>query len=100
MRARHRRGSRERIGKRVSMLPGQCPVRPGHYESASARDCKRHQDAAALPAQNSEVVCVRTSNPPATKSVLALRLMALLWFALEIDSMDGQFFPAGMGVPW
>jgi hypothetical protein len=23
-----------------------------------------------------------------------------LWFALEIDAMDGQFLPAGMEVPW
>src|SRR5258705_11926404 len=93
MRARHHLGNQERIGKRVSMLPGQRPVRPGHYESASARGCKRYQDAAALPAQNSEADSARTLNPP------ALRLTASLWFALEIDSMDRRFFSSGMGVP-
>jgi hypothetical protein len=32
--------------------------------------------------------------------VQALRLTTSLWLAVKIDSMDGELFSAGMGVPW
>src|ERR1700675_2236137 len=63
------RGSRERIEKLVSMLPGRRPGRPAHCASANARGCRRRQDAARQPAQNSEADRSRTWKPPSEGTV-------------------------------
>src|SRR5712692_5051526 len=72
MHASRRRGSRQRIGKRVSMLPGQRPGRPAHCASASAPGCRRRLGAVGQPAQKCRANSVLSSPSPirAQKSCL------------------------------